>query len=411
MQTHPTEFVEAKISEIDISDNRSLVEENVLQLMKSITKLGQIVNIIVKKNGSTWRLVAGGHRVEAMKRLGFETIKANVFEGTDEKLVQLHENTIRANLRFVHKIEAAKWIQENMANPVGKRISQNRGKLEDAMEESGVSHGFGKPPAHTEDLVVEHGIFNNKETYRQAIKVYKECIPEVFPLIDAGAVSIYYAFNNIIPVPKKKQKSLLHDIGVDASVDRSLVRNKIKDRLKKQRKEDAGIPENPDIDPIYNVLRVSPDWEKDTMPFLFDLPIRDYISDVGVLFLECPNTRLSDAFELCRKWGLTYKASVTVYNAKQPLKTRAFQSQVTPEFIDTTSYHILIAQADPAICGATITNIMAVYNKQHPDTAMADIINQMCTCDRDMKLDLTSDTPRTGWKIWKIDYANNTDKQ
>jgi N6-adenosine-specific RNA methylase IME4 len=147
------------------------------------------------------------------------------------------------------------------------------------------------------------------------------------------------------------------------------------------------------------------------MPFLFDLPIRDYISDVGVLFLECPNTRLSDAFELCRKWGLTYKASVTVYNAKQPLKTRAFQSQVTPEFIDTTSYHILIAQADPAICGATITNIMAVYNKQHPDTAMADIINQMCTCDRDMKLDLTSDTPRTGWKIWKIDYANNTDKQ
>ena len=411
MQTHPTEFVEAKISEIDISDNRSLVEENVLQLMKSITKLGQIVNIIVKKNGSTWRLVAGGHRVEAMKRLGFETIKANVFEGTDEKLVQLHENTIRANLRFVHKIEAAKWIQENMANPVGKRISQNRGKLEDAMEESGVSLGFGKLPAHTEDLVVEHGIFNNKETYRQAIKVYKECIPEVFPLIDAGAVSIYYAFNNIIPVPKKKQKSLLHDIGVDASVDRSLVRNKIKDRLKKQRKEDAGIPENPDIDPIYNVLRVSPDWEKDTMPFLFDLPIRDYISDVGVLFLECPNTRLGDAFELCRKWGLTYKASVTVYNAKQPLKTRAFQSQVTPEFIDTTSYHILIAQADPAICGATITNIMAVYNKQHPDTAMADIINQMCTCDRDMKLDLTSDTPRTGWKIWKIDYANNTDKQ
>ncbi len=379
------------IEDINTSDNRVIIEENVTRLMSSMQMVDQIVPILVKVVDSKWKLVTGGHRLEAAKRLGWVQIKAEVFEGEDDKLVQLHENTMREGLNFIQKIEAAKWVQETMANPVGRPPEET-------------FQNFGKLPTHTDDLVVEHGIFSNKETYRQAKTIYDKCIPEVYPLIDAGAISIFYAYSNIVPVQKTKQKSLLHDIGIDASIDKSLVRKKIKSRLKKQRQEKSGIPENPNADPIYNVVRVSPDWQNELHSDIRELPVTDYLSDVGVLFLECPNRKVAAALELITKWGLTYQAIITVYNQKSPTE-KSIKGLPVPWYISQKSHHILIAQKDPELCGPTVEDIPAVLNRQKPEESLFNIVSEICPIEKELRLDMSGTVPVDGWKVWKIDYA------
>ncbi|HEX2959111.1 MAG TPA: ParB N-terminal domain-containing protein [Chitinispirillaceae bacterium] len=401
-QTAAAETLMLNIDNIDVSDNRELKEGNVLHLMNSIGRVGQLVSVLVTKDSDDYyTLIAGGHRLEAMRRLGFTTIKAEVFTGDDIKLAQLHENTIREGLNFVQKIEAAKWVQETLANPTGKNLKNDSKEIDN----TGSQNSGNPQPAHTEDLVVEHGIFTNKETFRQAMKVYDECIPEVYPLIDSGALSIYYAYSNIIPVPKKKQKSLLHDIGADASVDKSLVRNKIKERLKKQRKEDAGVPENPDADPIYNVVRLAPDWANELTSDIEELPVNDYLSDVGMLFIECPNDRIATALNMMNKWGITFKAMVTVYSPKAPIE-QSIKGTAQPRIICQKAFHILIGQKDPECCGATVIDTPAVLNRQKPAESLFEIIAEICPVENEMRLDLSGTESRDGWKVWKIDYAN-----
>lgn len=395
------EFFFLDIDRIDINDNRELDEGNVIRLMKSIDSVGQLMPILVSEidpetthdiENYKWKLIAGGHRLEACKRLGYTQTKGVLYAGEDEKRARLHENTMRSNLSFQQKIEAAKWVQETLANPTGKHLNRDDGD------------GCQKLGKHTDDLVVENGIFTNKETFRQAIKIYEECIPEVYSLIDAGAISVYYAYSNIVPVPKKKQKSLLYDIGVDASIDRTMVRNKIKERLKKQRKEDAGIPENPDAHPIYNVVRVSPDWQNELHSDIRELPVNDYLSDVGVLFLECPNREVAAALELITKWGLTYQAIITVYNQKSPTE-KSVKGLPVPWYISQKSYHILIAQKDPELCGPTVEDIPAVLNRQKPEESLFNIVSEICPIEKELRLDMSGTVPVDGWKVWKIDYA------
>lgn len=410
IQTKKEDVLTINICDIDLSDNRTLLEDNVQALMKSFRIFGQIVPVIVKKttadaidsSNKIWKLISGGHRVEANSRLGIETIDAVIFEGDDQngKLLQIHENTIRSGLSFTHKIEASKWIQDNLANPVGLNLL----KASDRIPKS-----FGNPDgklesAHTEDLVVANGIFGNKETYRQAMKVYEECIPEVFSLIDTGVISIYYAFSSIAQVPKKKQKSLLYNISSDAVVDKTRLRKQIKSRLKKQRKESSNIPENPNADPIYNVVRVSPDWQNELHSDIRELPVNDYLSDVGVLFLECPNREVAAALELITKWGLTYQAIITVYNQKSPTE-KSVKGLPVPWYISQKSYHILIAQKDPELCGPTVEDIPAVLNRQKPEESLFNIVSEICPIEKELRLDMSGTVPVDGWKVWKIDYA------
>lgn len=94
-----------KITEIKVGDNRREIDEpNVLNLMKSIREVG-LINAITITQGN--KLIAGAHRLEACKRLGWAEIECNVAEldGLKAELAEIDENLIRHNLNHIDEGE------------------------------------------------------------------------------------------------------------------------------------------------------------------------------------------------------------------------------------------------------------------------------------------------------------------
>lgn len=94
-----------KIIEIKVGDNRREIDEaNVANLMKSIREVG-LINAITVTAGN--KLIAGAHRLEACKRLGWAEIECNVAEldGLKAELAEIDENLIRHNLNHIDEGE------------------------------------------------------------------------------------------------------------------------------------------------------------------------------------------------------------------------------------------------------------------------------------------------------------------
>lgn len=94
-----------KIAEIKVGDSRREIDEaNVSNLMKSIREVG-LINAITVTQGN--KLIAGAHRLEACKRLGWEEIECNVaeLEGLKAELAEIDENLIRHNLNHIDEGE------------------------------------------------------------------------------------------------------------------------------------------------------------------------------------------------------------------------------------------------------------------------------------------------------------------
>lgn len=94
-----------KIVEIKVGDNRREIDEaNVLNLMKSIREIG-LINPITVTAGN--KLIAGAHRLEACKRIGWEEIECNVAEldGLKAELAEIDENLIRHNMNHIDEGE------------------------------------------------------------------------------------------------------------------------------------------------------------------------------------------------------------------------------------------------------------------------------------------------------------------
>ena len=87
---------------------RQLDEGKVLELMTSYESVGVINPISVDED---LVLIAGAHRLEAAKNLGWETIEAKIFDEEDlqRELIEIDENLIRNELCY---IAAAEHIQE-----------------------------------------------------------------------------------------------------------------------------------------------------------------------------------------------------------------------------------------------------------------------------------------------------------
>lgn len=114
MPRNPTKVVEMWVEGIIVPSDRmrSLNTERVAELAKSMAKVGQINPILIQK--STDVLVAGLHRIEAAKSLGWINIDAIQVQYDDVKsrLVEIAENLHRSDLtvleRSKHEVE---WIR------------------------------------------------------------------------------------------------------------------------------------------------------------------------------------------------------------------------------------------------------------------------------------------------------------
>ncbi len=105
------------LADIDVlPKRRALVEARVLALMESFLIVGQTVPILCWRPDpqSRHQLVAGLHRLEAAKRLGWEFIDARIIEGDEigAKIAEIDENLCRSDLSPAEEVAAIKRRKE-----------------------------------------------------------------------------------------------------------------------------------------------------------------------------------------------------------------------------------------------------------------------------------------------------------
>lgn len=126
------DIVELNINEVEPNRSqprRYFDSEAIRSLADSIKEHGVIQPIIVKKDGNTYKIVAGERRWRAARMAGLETISARIWELSDRQSLEiaLVENVQRKDLNPVEEAEAYDRLssdhgmtQEQIAKAVGK---------------------------------------------------------------------------------------------------------------------------------------------------------------------------------------------------------------------------------------------------------------------------------------------------
>ena len=143
--------MDVKISDIKVvGRKRELNEEKIRDLANSFKLLGQLQPIVINQD---YTLLAGLHRLEAAKLLGWETIKAEVISGSqlEDELIEIDENLIRNDLTVLEQAE----------------LLQRRNEI---LKEMGLRRSHGRYPTNslsdrglktTEDIAKEVGLANS----------------------------------------------------------------------------------------------------------------------------------------------------------------------------------------------------------------------------------------------------------
>ena len=111
------------IAEIKVLQRkRKLDDSKIASLADSFAALGQLQPITVAKYDGMYKLVAGLHRLEAAKRIGWQTIESSIFEGDDiaAELAEIDENLMRNDLTVLEQGEHLLRRKELIGRNVGR---------------------------------------------------------------------------------------------------------------------------------------------------------------------------------------------------------------------------------------------------------------------------------------------------
>lgn len=129
------QVMEIDINLIEPNDNqprKKFDEEKLDQLADSIKEHGIVQPVIVKKEGETYKIIAGERRWRAARIAGLKTIPAIIKELTEQEVMEISliENIQREDLNAIEEalayktlVEEFKLKQEEIAEKVGKSRS------------------------------------------------------------------------------------------------------------------------------------------------------------------------------------------------------------------------------------------------------------------------------------------------
>ena len=165
-------------------------EKRLAELAESIKQYGIIQPILVKKEGTVYRIVAGERRFRAAQIAGLTQVPVTIFKGEEEYQVSLIENLQREDLNPIEVAEAYdelmkrfNYTQEELSQKVGKSRSEVSNcmrllnlceKVKDLVRCGTLSTGQVRPLAvleHDEQELLLERILNEKLTARQVEKI------------------------------------------------------------------------------------------------------------------------------------------------------------------------------------------------------------------------------------------------
>lgn len=164
------------------SGRRSLNEEKVKSLAQSIEEIGLLNPITIDLE---YNLIAGAHRLEAVKRLGRDTIECNQVDlkGLQAELAEIDENLVRHNLNHIdeaNQLLQRKEIYEELHPETrqGMRNGQTSKTAAVAVLES---------KSFVADTSSKTGMA--ERTIRDKIQVAKNLTPEVKAVVKESGIS------------------------------------------------------------------------------------------------------------------------------------------------------------------------------------------------------------------------------
>lgn len=171
------QIVDLAIKDIVINSRRRSVRPAAVdELVESITQIGLLQPVTVNENRA---LIAGLHRVEAAKRLGWQTIPAHIkaLDELNAELAEIDENLKRNELTALEQGEhlaRRKEIYEAL-HPETRHVTERGGtgrgnKTTDTMSDV-------LPPSFTEDTAAKSGVA--ARTIRRDVKIGRDIAEDV----------------------------------------------------------------------------------------------------------------------------------------------------------------------------------------------------------------------------------------
>lgn len=203
-----------QIPQIKVNDGRRKVSSEVVhELADSISKVGLLNPITVDQD---YALIAGLHRLEAAKLLGWQEIECNVssLEGLMAELAEIDENLIRHGLDYIdegNQLARRKEIYEQLHPETrqGQRNGQTSKTASGAVLET-------KPFA--EDVAEKLGIA--PRTVRTKIQVAKNLTPKASEIVKRNDIGMKSALK-LSRLPPEQQEEAANQLATGAiqSVD------------------------------------------------------------------------------------------------------------------------------------------------------------------------------------------------
>ena len=343
--------MKVNINDIVISSRkRKLNKDKVSELAESMKLIGQLDPITITKDNV---LLAGWHRLEAAKLLGWDEIKAEVFEGNEIEceLAEIDENLMRNDLTVLEQGEHLARRQELIG------FSKGGDRKSDEFQSATVAL------RSTKEIAQDIGI-SERSAYNR-IKAARNIVPEVKDAIRnteiADSTTQLLQLARLAP---EEQLEVARNITDGASSIADAVRQ-VKKAQVIANLENVEAQEAKKIEGVYDVIVIDPPWpmkkiERDVAPnqVEFDYPT---MSEEELFNLEIPcadnchvwlwttQKYLPLAFDMLEAWDLKYVCTfvwhkpggfqsfgLPQYNCEFALYAR----RGSPEFIDFKNFMV-----------------------------------------------------------------------
>jgi N6-adenosine-specific RNA methylase IME4 len=326
--------IHIKLAGIDVPPNRmrKLRLEKVDEIAESLLR-GQIQPIVVRPDGASgFILIAGNHRLEGARKIGWEHIRAEVREGLDAdaaELIEIDENLIRADLTPAE--EAAHHARRKelylKLHPETKKggapgAGRGRGKKKQPLEE-------GQNGPYTKEAAETTG--KSQRSVKRAV-ARGEKITKVAALagtsLDKGD-----ELDAMTRLSEEEQRKLADRAKAGEKVS---ARTRVKQVARQVREEKLGAKQRAFPDRKYGVIVADPEWDdrvwdRETgmnrhaanhypvsdLETIKSRPVASIAADNVVLFLWSTNQHLDVAIDVLRSWGFRY-ASHYVWKKPSP---------------------------------------------------------------------------------------------
>jgi N6-adenosine-specific RNA methylase IME4 len=401
---------------------RALRPEKVAEIAESIQAgRGLLQPIVVRPRGrnSFW-LVAGRHRLEAVRELGFDRIPAVIRDGLDADaalLAEIDENLIRADLspaeRAMHQVRR-KDLYEKL-HPETKHGGDRKSGKAKSTRQSGdkIAERFTKDAA--------------KKTGKSERSVQRdvERADKITGLADVVGTSLDAGdeLDALAKLPESAQAHLIARAKAGEKVtarDREILRKaqEIRDALTEQRRAEriakavelsahnAPLP----TDRKYPLILADPPWRYDfsmtatrsverhyptmSLEEICSLPVSDLAAPTAVLFLWVPPPILENGFAVIKAWGFSYRTSAVW--AKDKIGAGHYFRQ--------QHEHLLLATRGdmpappPHVRSSSIIEAPRGAHSEKP-IAVLELIERMYPDLPKIEL-FRRGPPRKGWKAW-----------